>query len=1643
MPKKQLNSQLEKLFSHFGNKEQPQPPQQGQSLPAWTCEWDTDGKYQTCSPEVETSLGIQAGRFIGQPATFGISPQSAPLVQALLKNPQHSAQVDVYYLSSEGAHVPVRLHLQPRTTKNAQPSGWQVTASVLPSESSIAQLPTTDASPSISPAASPNISSTQLIGLAIQGDQIQAATETWSSAGHTCVQTRQPVIRPASPSAPAAIAMPFQVRDQFSGVLELLDEDQNRTWSEDDQLLVREVLSQLSLAIENAQLYAAVQQELGERIRAEQEILRRNQDLAALNQIGQRLSKLATPQEIFALVYEMIGSVLDNSNTTIVAIDRNTAEISYPICITQGKAATHPEKVVSHGLVELIAHTRSPLLLTGKIKEYLTKSQVELPTPIPQSLLAVPMLTGERILGIIVLQDYTKESAYGQIQVELLSNIASQTANALENAYLFQEIQHAFQAIENRERYQANVARAVATLTEQGSSSLPTVLELIGQAAKTDRVYFAESYDSDEGVYWRVYSQWQRPGATSSLKPLRSQDIPASRLTYLANQLRERSWIALTPQDIPANDVRWLMTSKTASLLIMAVKTKSSTPSFIALEEFDESRKWLNEEINVLRVAADALANTFVREDLLQQVQSTLEETENLYNTSHELALANDFSEMIVAIAEGLHIAHINRGLILITDHDAKNNLIGVRSVASWHNGYGTPPPENGTNFFLPEYQNLFYNQSPVFIDDIHEAALPASTRQALAESHIRAIASLPLQTTKRQIGTFLLIAQDPHPFSAREKRSLTSLSDQLATAIENRQLFEQTQAALAETDLLYKLSAGIAASKTTDDLVTLIAKNVLPKNADRTSIISIRTTPEGEPIDLDVVGFYDKKGEYQRVGIRLPGAAMPLLKTIGENAIILPNVALSDLDPISKKTLQQFNIVSGILVPLTSSGHLVGMITATARQPAEYTAEEANLLQVAGAGVAIAVERQRLLQEAQRRALELQTAAEIARDTTSTLSSDLLLARIVNLVSERFNFYHVAIYLTNEAGNYAIIREASGAAGQALKEKEFKLAVGSRSLLGTVCAKGIPMIINDVTREPLFYPQSELPETRSEIVLPLKSGTRIIGALDIQSNRANAFSEDDIAVFQILSDQIAVAIENARSYELAQKAVEEMREVDRVKSQFLANMSHELRTPLNSIIGFSRVILKGIDGPVNDTQKQDLTAIYNSGQHLLGLINDILDLSKIEAGKMELQFSDINISDIIVSALSTAVGLTKDKPVKLKQIIPPDLPTVRADATRVRQVLINFLSNAAKFTEEGDITVEASITTNPDTKGPEIMVTVTDTGPGIEEKDRHKLFQPFSQVDDSPTRKTGGSGLGLSICKSFIEMHKGRIGLLWSEVGRGSCFFFTLPLPMPEPETLPEQISYTEKIVLAIEDDPQVISLYERYLKPQGYQVVPVTDATQAIDRAIELHPFAITLDVMMPQRDGWQVLSDLRNHPETRNIPIVICSILEEEEKGFSLGAADYLVKPFLQEDLINAIHRLDRTGKIQRILVIDDSAEDLRLVQKILDESKRFEIILAQSGSEGLQKMSSEKPDAIILDLFMPDMNGFAILEKMRSEPSLSNLPVIILTGADLTAEQHQQLANFGQQMLHKGLLRENELLNTLEQALQQAHPKASST
>ena len=680
--------------------------------------------------------------------------------------------------------------------------------------------------------------------------------------------------------------------------------------------------------------------------------------------------------------------------------------------------------------------------------------------------------------------------------------------------------------------------------------------------------------------------------------------------------------------------------------------------------------------------------------------------------------------------------------------------------------------------------------------------------------------------------------------------------------------------------------------------------------------------------------------------------------------------------------------------------------------------------------------ERKKAEEAIRRRNEYLAVSAEIGKLVTSTLDLNSIFARTVNLINERFNFYHAGIFIVEETGFNAVCREATGQAGAEMKERRHTLQLNEKSIVGKVTLDGQAVIVNDVTINPLHKPNPLLPETRAEAALPLRIGNRIIGAIDIQSKTAGSFTEDDVAVLQTLADQVAVAIDNARSFELSQEAVMEMREIDRLKSQFLANMSHELRTPLNSIIGFSRVIIKGIDGPVTELQQQDLTAIYNSGQHLLGLINDVLDLSKIEAGKMELAFDEVNMADVTSSVLSTMSGLIKDKPIQMKRIIEPNLPTVRADAIRVRQVMINLLSNASKFTDEGDILVEVGLKPGPTGRN-ELRVSVTDSGPGIAKQDQTKLFQAFSQVDDSPTRKTGGTGLGLSICQHIINMHGGRI---WvdSDLGKGSTFHFTLPLFRKEKESV--SISSGNKVILAIDDDPQVIGLYERYLHPQGYQVVPLSDPSRAVERVKQLKPFAVTLDIMMPGVDGWQVLDSLKGDPDTRNTPVIVCSIIEDLEKGFNLGATDYLVKPILEDDLVNALDRLNADGSIRDVLVIDDNPDDLRLIGKILTDDGRYKAILAEGGRMGWDIISSGKPPhAVILDLFMPEVDGFKILENMQASQKLRDIPVIVISGMDLSTEQKNQLNEFGQRLLSKGSFNEKELLTSIQRSLERVHTK----
>jgi len=885
----------------------------------------------------------------------------------------------------------------------------------------------------------------------------------------------------------------------------------------------------------------------------------------------------------------------------------------------------------------------------------------------------------------------------------------------------------------------------------------------------------------------------------------------------------------------------------------------------------------------------------------------------------------------------------------------------------------------------------------------------------------------------------------NPRQWTPDEELLVKQVSDQLSLALENAHLFEETQKRASELATLNQIVLSVSEQ--------IDLKDVLKVTYDEIKKLI--------PIDAFFVALYDEVSKLisypivvdEDIYFSEPDA--PLNpdtfsgKTILSGNLILENVKPEDVakNIVDGTTLGNREKSYGTLLylPLKSGSKTIGCISIQSYQFFAYKQEDVSLLENIANQISIGIQNAQLYNNSERTNKELArrneylaASSEIGKIVTSTLDLNSIFARTVNLILERFSFYHTSIFIVEETGFNAVLRESTGKAGEEMKKNNHSLRVNDKSIVGKVVSEGQVVVVNDVTVDPFHKYNPLLPETLAEAAIPLRIGNRTIGAIDIQSKTKNAFLADEISVLQTVSDQVAVAIDNARSFELSQQAVMEMREVDRLKSQFLANMSHELRTPLNSIIGFSRVIIKGIDGPVTELQNQDLTAIYNSGQHLLGLINDILDLSKIEAGKMELAFDEVNIMDVTTSVISTMSGLIKDKPIQLKRIIPSNLPTVRADAIRIRQVMLNLLTNATKFTDEGDIVVEISL--NPGPAGrKEMRVSVTDTGQGISLQDQTKLFQPFSQVDDSPTRKAGGTGLGLSICQHIINMHGGRIWVE-SEVGKGSTFHFTLQLFRKEMEG--ETSPGGNKVILAIDDDPQVIALYERYLKPQGYLVVPLSDPALAMDRVRQLKPYAITLDIMMPGIDGWQILDNLKGDPETRDIPIIVCSIIDDLEKGFNLGATDYLVKPILEDDIVNALDRLNRDGSIRDVLVIDDEADDLRLIGKILTDDGRYKAILAQGGRMGWDIISSgNPPHAVILDLFMPEMDGFKILENMQASEKLREIPVIVISGLDISADQKNQLKEFGQRLLAKGSFNEKELLTSIQRSLERAPKKRS--
>jgi CheY-like chemotaxis protein len=503
-------------------------------------------------------------------------------------------------------------------------------------------------------------------------------------------------------------------------------------------------------------------------------------------------------------------------------------------------------------------------------------------------------------------------------------------------------------------------------------------------------------------------------------------------------------------------------------------------------------------------------------------------------------------------------------------------------------------------------------------------------------------------------------------------------------------------------------------------------------------------------------------------------------------------------------------------------------------------------------------------------------------------------------------------------------------------------------------------------------------------------------------------------------------------------RAMVSARDANQAKSAFLANMSHELRTPMNAILGYSEMLIEEAEDEGQEDFIPDLKKIHQAGSHLLTLINDVLDLSKIESGKMEAFAESFDVGALVDQVSGTVQPLMPANSNQFAVERGEELGQAYQDLTKLRQALLNLLSNASKFTHEGTVTLSAQREAGPDEDW--LVFSVSDTGIGIAPDSLEHVFGEFSQADTSTTRDYGGTGLGLTISRRFCRMLGGDLTLT-SQLGAGSTFTIRLPArlpgterPLAEPAAVsnlghpsaPTAESRTSvNSILVIDDDAVACEIIGRFLEKDGFRVVTALTGEEGIRLARQERPTAITLDVMMPDMDGWTVLRALKADPVLHDIPVVMLTMVDDKSKGYTLGATDYLTKPVDRDKLHAALERFGSADASGAVLLVEDDRPTRDMMARTLEQSD-WRVIEAVNGRDALDRLAQEKPQLILLDLMMPVMDGFEFLLEMRANSEWKDIPVIVLTAKDLTEEDRRILSGRVEQIIEKGARSHEQLL-----------------
>jgi len=1311
----------------------------------------------------------------------------------------------------------------------------------------------------------------------------------------------------------------------------------------------------------------------------------RNAELAVINSVQQALVAELDMDEIYDVIGDRIQEIFDAQAVIIGTFDQAKTDAHIHYLWEMGQHF-RPGKVPVSGIMQYMIDEKKPLVINQDFNDRANEIGVTVSEgETAKSGVFMPLMVGDDVIGGISLQNIDREHAFSESDVRLLSTLANSMSVALENARLFGKTTRLLE----ESRQKADELTTINAVSQAVASELEleTLIELIGDEInkifKPDISYVA-LLNRQAGTIEFPYTCGEQMEPLQLGEGLTSQILESGE-PLLIN--REEEW-----QETEKGLKRVGVKSK--SYLGVPILVGKEAIGAVSVQSTQEVGRFDSSDVRLLTTIAANVGAAIRNAQLYQETQHRAGEMATLAEIGNDIASTHEMEPVLERIAA--------RAKELLNVHDIALSLVepdgeSLRSVVVLGN-------------YVEEIKAKVIKLGEGITGDIAKRGVaeivnyPDKDPRTVQipgtpefEQEPEALMAAPLISAGEVIGLITVWRQHKLGFfTQRELDFLVSVSRQAAIAIESARLYLETKRHAEEMTTLAEVGRDVS------------------ETLDLTTVLSRISSSARDLLGVGTSAIYL---------LHEDGVTLKPITAVGDNAEAILNFELQMGTGIVGDVVQE---CVPEMIADTGSDHRMIRINGA---PWDETGERLMVapLQVRDQAIgAMAVWRAPGNDSFTQRDLDFLTG--LSRHASIAIENARLFEEV-----ERQKEYFEALLVNNPAAVVTIGLDGLVISWNPSAEK----------LFGYTAEEAIGRNVDNlVAKHPNLYQQyPHLYEQAKEYTDNITD----YGRVQVTTKRARkdgSLVDVDVLGLPVIvgGEQIGyIAIyHDISELEAARQAAED---ANRAKSTFLANMSHELRTPLNAIIGFTRIVKRKGADLLPERQIENLDKVLISADHLLGLINTILDIAKIEAGRMDVQLNTFEVEPLVNLCLTTTQPLVKQSVVKLVKDLDENLPPLYSDQDKVKQILLNLLSNAAKFTHQGEITVRVR------RKGQNLEIAVADTGIGISEEALDTIFQEFQQADTSTTREYGGTGLGLSISRSLAYLLGGDLSVE-SQEGEGSTFILSLPLHYQTQEaegtdaggdriTRPT-LDGDKPVVLVIDDSPDVVYILRENLEEAGYQVVGALGGEEGLQKARQLKPFAITLDIMMPKKDGWQVLHELKADSDTRDIPVIMLSIVDKKALGYRLGAADYLVKPLEEQDVLTALKRLAVKNDgvpPKRILIVDDDTKVIDMINQLLEDSD-YVIESAQDGKAALEMMRRDPPDAVLLDLLMPRLDGFGLIERLQNIPRLSQIPVIVLTAKSLTQGEIDELQKSATKIVQKSGLEGEKLIQEIHQALSNA-------